>query len=312
MGRAATAALRRVTVGAVLGLAALVSSPHGQPSPTPRHWAFTLRAGPHRLRAVRAGGGPTVLLIHGYGESLLAWQAVFDRLARGAEVIAFDLPGAGLSSKPPSGYATDSLGRVVLQALDAMQIRRVVLVGHSLGGGVATAAATLAPERVRGLVLIAPAVVAEPWILRSGSAGTDGAESIRRAVARLAKLRTRFAGAHNPEWLGESDSALAYDPAADTAYASALQATLREFDFAYLTPPRAARLTMPVLVLWGEYDPTLPIRLGRRLADALPHSALEVVERSWHRPQLERPAEVAARIAAFVERLRADDPSPAP
>jgi pimeloyl-ACP methyl ester carboxylesterase len=263
------------------------------------HNVITLSAGAHRLRAVRAGSGPAVLLLHGYGESLLSWRSTLDRLAREADVLAIDLPGFGLSSKPALGYSTVDYARAVVAALDDAGMERAVVVGHSLGGAVALAAAVLYPDRVAGLVLLAPAV-AIPWFLDATSAQADSRVAVRRAVARYERLRLRFGGVHDPAWLAESDTALAYDPADDPAYGVALEAVLREFDFAYLSPELAGRVRAPALVLWGEYDPIIPRSVGVALATALPGAGFEALSRSWHRPHVERPEEVAERIARFL------------
>src|SRR5580765_2932608 len=71
----------------------------------PSHHAVWLPALDARLRAVSAGTGETTLvLLHGFGESLFTWRAVVDPLAAGTRVIAVDLPGFGGSEKPDSGY----------------------------------------------------------------------------------------------------------------------------------------------------------------------------------------------------------------
>lgn len=269
-----------------------------------RHHSMTVRAGVLTLRAVRAGRGPTVVLLHGYGESLLSWQPVFDRLEGEADVVALDLPGFGLSSKPAGGYANDSLAGTILRAMDALGIGRAVLVGHSLGGAISVAAALAAPSRVRGLVLVDPAVVEAAWLRGAATASETTRRTVRRGVAEYEMLRVHFAGVHDSAWLAESDSDMAYLPSGDPAYRVALQSVLREFDFAYLTPERAARLRLPILLLWGAYDPTVSVEQGRALARALPTSELQVIGRSWHRPHIERPLEVAERISGFLHRLR--------
>jgi pimeloyl-ACP methyl ester carboxylesterase len=271
---------------------------------------ITVRAGNLTLRAVRAGQGTPLVLLHGYGESLLAWREVFQLLSRQADVIAFDLPGFGLSTKPSTGYAVDSIAATVVRALDALSVPRAVLVGHSLGGAIATAVAITYPDRVRALVLIDPAVVAA-WVPSAAARAESGRVALR-AIADYEELRVRFSGVHDTDWLLESDSALAYSPAADPAYHIALQAVLREFDFSYVTAERAARLHVPTLVLWGQYDPVIPLRSGKRFAAALPAAQFDVVARSWHRPHEERPADVAARIAAFVNRAQTTDRRLAP
>jgi len=272
----------RVTGTALLCGTALLalSSTDGRES-TPSLRARTVSIGDLRLRYVRAGAGTPVVLLHGYGESILSWQGVFDRLAREADVIALDLPGFGLSSKPPSGYTADSMATVVAAFLSRLDVRRAVLVGHSLGGVVATAMALRDPSRVLGL------------------ASRTGA-SVRRVIAAYELLRSRFSGVHDGNWMAEDSEAAAYQPSSDPAYAIALTAVLREFDFAFLTPEGARRLTMPVKLIWGALDPVIPVQTGYGLAERLPDATLVVLPRTWHRPQTERPTEVAHILTAFV------------
>lgn len=267
---------------------------------TPARRAGYVRTGRLTLRYVRAGSGPTVVLVHGFGESLLSWRAVFDQLAGRADVIALDLPGFGLSSKPPSGYATDSLAADLLGALATLGVRRAVLIGHSMGGAVVAAAALRDPGRVRAVVLVDPALVGTPAPV-SEARRSDGARGAATPlIAEYEALRTRFTAPHDPDWLAETDSARAYAPADDPAYRGAVAAVLREFDFAYLTDERAEAWRLPTLVLWGEFDQIFPLEEGRRLAGRLKGARFEVVPKSWHRPHVERPAQTAAAIERFV------------
>ena len=290
----------RVAGAALLCGTALLalSSTDGHES-TPSLRARTASVGELRLRFVRAGAGTPVVLLHGYGESLLSWQMVFDRLARDADVIAVDLPGFGLSSKPASGYTADSMATVVSAFLDRLDLRRVVLVGHSLGGVVATAVAVQDPSRVLGLALVDAALVT-PWALTETSDSPRTGASVRRVIAEYERLRGRFGGVHDGDWMAEDSAAAAYQPSSDPAYASALAAVLREFDFAFLTPDGARRLTMPVKLIWGALDPVVPVQVGRALAERLPDATLMVLPRTWHRPQTERPTEVARILSGFV------------
>ena len=293
----------RVAGAALLcGVALLALSSTDGREATPSLHASTTSVGDLRLRFVRAGTGTPVVLLHGYGESLLSWEGVFDRLARGADVIAVDLPGFGLSSKPASGYTADSMATVVLAFLDRLDLRRVVLVGHSLGGVVATAVAVRDPLRVLALALVDPALVT-PWALAETSDSSRTGASVRRVIAEYEMLRGRFGGVHDGNWMAEDSGAASYQPASDPAYANALAAVLREFNFAFLTQAGARRLTMPVKLIWGALDPVIPVQTGRVLAERLPDATLVVLPRTWHRPQTERPAEVARIIAGFVRAI---------
>jgi len=251
------------------------------------------------LRYARAGQGDPVMLIHGYGESLVSWQTVFDLLARNHDVIAIDLPGFGLSSKPSAGYQTDSLAMIVIGALDELGLSRVSLAGHSLGGAVAAAVAALAPGRVRSLVLVDAAVLVGPWMVPDTAARGTPVEVVRAAIARYQLLRSRFTSPHAPRWLEERPADLDYLPAEDSAAAAALEAVLREFDFAWLTRERAALVHSPTLVLWGQFDAVVPVGEGRLLAELL-NAELRIIPRAWHRPHVERPTLTAAEIADFL------------
>lgn len=299
-----------IAMAAAVSLIALATSAR-QRRPRPSHAARQVRAGALRLRYVRAGHGLPVVLLHGYGESLIAWRGVFDQLSAGADVIAFDLPGAGLSDKPATGYQTDALAADILAACESLGIRRAVLVGHSMGGAVAVAAALAAPDRVAALVLVDPAVMSAPLLPDTTRTATTR-EVARGAIAEYEALRTRFDSPHDPAWLAESDRALDYLPAQDSAYRTALTAVLREFDFGYLTPDRAGRIGQPVLILWGEYDTVVPIADGRRLAERLPNARFEMIARSWHRPHVERPNETAAAIVGFLNAFSASGPGISP
>jgi len=133
-------------------------------------------------------------------------------------------------------------------------------------------------------------------------------EALRRAVARYEGLRTRFTPPHDARWMHESDSALAYLPAGDPAYAVSAAAALAEFDFDYLTLARARLMPQPILVLWGEYDPVFPVEAGRAMAARLKSADFRVVGRSWHRPHEERPGETGRLMGEFLATLPREGP----
>lgn len=270
------------------------------PHPAPRLRAAYVEAGALRIRYARGGTGPVIVLVHGFGESLVAWRGVFDRLAQGADVIALDLPGFGLSSKPPTGYSTDSMAAAVVLLLDALRIEHASIVGHSLGGAVAAAVTARDPARIDRLVLIDAALVGAPRALPDTSVGSGATTVSRRAITAYEAMRTRFTAPHDPDWLAESDADAAYLPASDAAYRMALGAVLGEFDFGWLTEARVRKLRLPIIVIWGEYDPVFSVSDGRALAASLPGARFEVIPRTWHRPHEERPDTVAAAIAAFL------------
>src|SRR4029450_11848456 len=95
-----------------------------------------LEAAGWRVRSVRKGQGPPVVLLHGFASSMYSWSEVLPGLAREHDVVALDFPGFGGSEVRPGLTAAD-LARVVPAVVDGLGLGRVDVVGHSLGGAVA-------------------------------------------------------------------------------------------------------------------------------------------------------------------------------
>lgn len=116
-----------------------------------------------RVRAIECGDADaprTVLCIHGWACSAYVFDQLLPPLAGlGTRAIAIDLPGHGLSDKPTEAarYTLDALVRTVTDVMDALDVERAVLVGHSMGGPIAAMVAARFPERVAALALLAPA-----------------------------------------------------------------------------------------------------------------------------------------------------------
>ncbi len=127
------------------------------PSPCPRSDANGLN-----FHYQQAGEGPDVVLIHGVTGDLSIWflcQAM-GVLARSFRVTAFDLRGHGYSDVPASGYTSAEQAGDVIAIMDALEIDRAMLVGHSFGGVIAMHAAVLHPDRIEAVVLSDPCFAA--------------------------------------------------------------------------------------------------------------------------------------------------------
>ncbi len=121
----------------------------------------------------QAGEGPDVLLIHGVTGDLSIWflcQAM-GVLARSFRVTAYDLRGHGYSDVPPSGYTSADQAGDTLAIMDALEIERAMLVGHSFGGVIAMHAAALHPDRIEAVVLSDPSFAGAATSGRPGPLG---------------------------------------------------------------------------------------------------------------------------------------------
>jgi len=246
-----------------------------------------------RLRVALGGAGsPMIVLLHGYAESLLAWRAVASALVTDFRVAAIDLPGHGLSDKPATGYGIEVVGEVVARAITALTDTPVVLVGHSMGGAVALWVAARRPALVARLVLIDAAGLPGPVL--SGLASRSA-----RTVAPLFGAGAAVRAPHDPRWLKENAPESSYQPSADPAYYEALEAILREFEFAGLDS-LLPHVEQPTLVIWGAHDPLTPIENAEHFDSIIPHSRLVVIGDALHRPHTTNPSEVVRLLRRFA------------
>jgi pimeloyl-ACP methyl ester carboxylesterase len=285
--------LKRLALFA-LALAFLWFARDGARHGPPRHQAEWLQADDVMLRVLRDGSGDTTLvLLHGYGESLMAYRATFDQLARKYRVIALDLPGFGLSDKPDRPYDLGSYDRRLSDFLRRWVRGPIVIVGHSMGGEVAAQLALSHPDRIVAVVLISPAGYALAPLV-ADAAGMPGSTLGWAASAISSAMPPQ-----DPAWLSEPADRTTYDPASDPAYRSAAERVLRDFDFTALKE-RFGEIRQPTLLLWGRRDPTIPFAVGERIAAELPCRRFVPLDNMLHRPHESNPDTVVSEIERFL------------
>jgi pimeloyl-ACP methyl ester carboxylesterase/DNA-binding SARP family transcriptional activator len=143
------------------------------------------------------GEEPSILAIHGSAGHAYGLTALGERLAPDVRFVAVDLRGHGFSDKPATGYGVEEHVEDVLQLIDALGLERPILLGHSIGGAVATFAAEAGGDRVGGLVLF-DAVVGDRRFV-------DGASFVVESFG--ASLEQRFAAfdEYHGRWLAEPE-----------------------------------------------------------------------------------------------------------
>jgi pimeloyl-ACP methyl ester carboxylesterase len=254
-----------------------------------------LKSGDVYLRALRTGtGDTTVLLLHGYGESLLAYRGLIAPLARKYSVVAVDLPGSGLSEKPGGSYTLEAMVARLDRALDQWISGPVVIIGHSMGGEIAAALAIKRPDRIIKTVLIAPA----GYGLGMGLTDEPFSGQQQSLAAWSLKAREFLVPVEDSDWLRDPPE-LPEAARSDSASRLAAAAFLRDFDFRALAN-RFSELKQPTLLIWGRLDPLIPIDIGRKIAAELPNVRFVEIGNSWHRPHVEQPERVARDILNFI------------
>ncbi|MGB6577337.1 MAG: alpha/beta fold hydrolase [Streptosporangiaceae bacterium] len=265
-------------------------------------------------RAPAGLGAHELVLLHGQPGSPADWQQVAGRLPAQLHAVAPDRPGYGSSQLPAGGFAANA--RAVLDDLDARNITRTVLVGHSYGGGVALSAASLAPGRVEAVVLLAsvgPACVTG-WdrLLAAPGAGQLCALMAWRltpwlARARLARIARRQGHPVAPDehvnWQVWGHAGYGHRPLWRT-FLTEQRALLRELDE---LEHAIASVRAPVLVLADPRDTVVPLETARRLVRALPDARLQLVEGAGHHLPRRAPEAVADAIVTFLAAAQITD-----
>jgi len=251
-----------------------------------------------RIRVSERGrGGRPLLLVPGIGTSLEIWPPLLDALG-GLRTLAFDPPGAGLSSVPALPLRLPRLARVVAGVLDALGHERVDVLGVSWGGALAQQVARQYPGRVRRLVLAATSC---------GLGSIPGHPAALAAMANPLRFHSRsffelvapyvYGGASRRSALQRSDEARLWlrRPPSFRGYAYQLVALA-----GWSSLPWLHRLPQPTLVVAGAEDPLVPVRNARILAGRIPNATLHVVEGGGHLFLIDQAAESAAAIRAFL------------
>ncbi|UNK42247.1 alpha/beta hydrolase [Luteimonas sp. S4-F44] len=244
-----------------------------------------------RLHIEDSGGaGRPVVLIHGWPLSAASWHAQVGPLkAAGYRVIAYDRRGFGRSDKPDNGYTYDTLADDLAGVLDDLDLRKVTLVGFSMGGGeVARYLARHGEARVHSAVF---AAAVPPYLLKTednpeGPLPEEKADEMRAGLERdrdafFDEFTTQFFSVDGTLKVDEAQrqDALALARQSDQTAALGCMEAFATTDFR--TDLKA--ITVPVLVLHGDGDATVPFEgSGKRTHAAIRGSELVVVPDAPH------------------------------
>lgn len=247
---------------------------------------------------------PAVVLLHGFGGSLHAWETWAQGLQATHRVVRYDQPGAGLSAPDRLGQYTDVRGMQVLAALlDQLGLQRASLVGHSMGGRLAWRFAAEQPARVHKLVLVAPDGFASPGFAYGQAPEVGWVTGLLRVTLPRPLLRASLAPAYaDPATMTDDIVARYHDLLLATGNRQALLDRMRQL---VLQPPEPwlARITAPTLLVWGEADRMIPVANAADYQAALRQVqpvALLRLPGVGHLPQEELPAQSLPAVAAFL------------
>jgi pimeloyl-ACP methyl ester carboxylesterase len=262
----------------------------------------------------REAKGPPIVLIHGASSNLEAMRLPLgDLLARKHRVILFDRPGHGWSTRERVTDSTpDVQARMIAEALEKLQLGPVILVVHSLAGALGARMALDHPDRLAGLVMLAP--VTHPW--RGGVGWFNKAVTMPVIGPLLAytvtlplglvlaqpSARNVFLPQAMPDnFVSDTATLLLLRPREFVANAYDL-VTLKAAVAAQA--PRYGEIRMPVTIISGDVDKTVSTNIhSRPFAAAVPHAKLIVLNGVGHMVQNAVPDLVAAEIEAMIAKV---------
>ena len=257
-----------------------------------------------RIHVTQQGDGDLALVfLHYYGGSSRTWRFVMDALSPRVRTVATDHRGWGRSEAPADGYSIEDLADDAQGVIEAMGLRRFVLVGHSMGGKTAQLLASRRLPGLEGLVLIAPSPPSPTRLSDEQRAVMSGAYASRESVEWVLDnvlTATRLSGDVREQVVADS-------------LAGAAQAKLAWPNVAMLEDIThdVSAIDVPVLVISGDRDQVDSIEtLREELLPRVAGARLHVLSGVGHLSPLEAPSQLAAAISDFVQTLESSIRTP--
>lgn len=280
------------------------------PFPTQK---ITLQSG-ESINFMDVGSGDqTLLMIHGLANYAPAWKKNIEKLSQQFRCIAIDLPGNGLSSVSPKPYAMSYFAATVLHLIEKLQLKQIVLVGHSMGGQVCMHTYLQVPQLFEKMVLCAPAGFEhfssfEQSVYQSTMSFFDFFSSEENSLRKL--IRSSFY--HNTHqgddmvqdlvFLMQQQPIQQYRKMVDQCISSMLNEPVYN---------HLEQIKIPCLILFGERDALIPNKLlhpittralAEQAAKRIPKSELHILSGAGHFLHWEKPNEVNELISDFLKK----------
>jgi pimeloyl-ACP methyl ester carboxylesterase len=248
-----------------------------------------------RIHVEEQGRGElSLVFLHYYGGSARTWGKVIAALPKSYHTIAIDHRGWGESDAPASGYGLADLADDAQGVIEALNLKRYILVGHSMGGKVAQLMASRRPKGLVGLALVAPSSPPPMAIPPEASETMAGAyltrESVGMAIDQM--LTARVLSPEDREQVIEDSLRGAPQAKAAWPRSTSLEDITRE----------VAAINVPTIVIAGELDRVDSVgTLKAELLSRIPHAVLHVLPGTGHLSPLESSQELAELIRDFAD-----------
>jgi pyruvate dehydrogenase E2 component (dihydrolipoamide acetyltransferase) len=254
-----------------------------------------------KVRYLESGKGNNrhILFIHGLGSAADRWLKIPDILSSEFHSVAVDLPGFGESDKPANfDYTMDQFRDFIISFQEEISIHdgETRLIGHSLGGYIASEIAIKNPNQVKQLVLIDSSGMlnqSTPILEEYFDAAMNPTEdTVRKVFEKMVADPSRV-----PSQLVESFIRRINMPNAKQAFSS----TLANSTKTQIGLDRLKQInSTPTLVLWGAHDRVIPLEHSKFFKDSIENSKLEIIDDAGHAPFAEKPDLICKILQNFL------------
>ena len=247
-------------------------------------------------------GAPALLLLHGFGSSLQAWDDWSVKLEQKYRVIRLDLPGFGLTgASPDHDYSEEKDLAILTHFANKLGLDKFSVIGHSMGGKMAWSLAAAQPDRVQALVLMAPDGFPETKDIGTKPYEVPAIMGLIKYVLPKYLVRKSIEPA-----FAEAD---ALNDALVNRYFDMLRAPgvrgailERSNQTIYTDPvPRLKAIKAPTLLIWGEQDQMIPSNNAQSYANVLSNSTTVLVPKLGHLLQEEQPEKGLTAVMQFLD-----------
>lgn len=266
-----------------------------------------------KINYYEAGQGPPVLLLHGFGACAYTWRYLIPALAAEHRVFTIDLKGHGYSDKPRDGhYAVSDQADLVADFIRAHNLHDLVVMGHSMGGGVALMTylklRETDPGRIKKLVLIDSAGYPQKMPKFITLAKVPGLSTLLSKLlpARIAAALVLKKCYYNKDAVTEEQvDTYAYFgslPGAAAAVSQTARQIVPKKEVMETLIAQYKTIKVPVLIIWGREDEIVPLEVGLKFKRDIPDSQLVVIPRCGHIPLEEEPRATQQAIMEFLKK----------
>lgn len=257
-------------------------------------------------------GDKTILLIHGFAANTFSFRDVFEPLSKYGKVIAIDIPGFGLTERPNrdslsfNPYSRDGEVEVIKLFLDKLKINKVIILGHSMGGGIATYFTIKYTQYVEKLIIEDGALfdMGGPpnfvsSLLKSPIGKLIWPMIVKPLITQISKLKD--IAYYNKEIVTEE----VLNGYKKVLYAKNWDYGLYEIIVSQdnlKISERLNEIAIPTLIIWGEFDKVIPLENGYKLNKEIKNSELIIIKECGHVPHEEKTTEFLTSTIDFIKK----------